>query len=458
MFGFISRHKARPLWTWIPSVLAFLGLAWLSSRYDRHAALFAINTFEYVDWMMQESLDILVNKLSIMSMFNFEVQKEFEHDFAVGETVRVKYPQEYLIRTGLAYTEQPIARRHTTVNCSQIFGIDFGWDSFEKALRMERGEAALSREYLEPAMAQMAQEFESRAALWAAQNCSTIVGSLGTATNTFDGTSAAARQKLVELGCPVGKDRAMIVPPQVMRGLKNAAIQYFNPVTDITKQFRDGIVGSGDGFDWYESVSLYQLTAGTWAAGVTVGAAGVTSGATSVPITSTGGDSFNLGDKFSFAACNPTNPRTRRRVGTAAKTFTVTQAIASATGGASGDTLNFWPPIYGPGSQYQNVDALPLAGAALTLFPGTATPNGLTGTVSLAIHPDAFACVAVEFDNPKPGTVEISKQLKDPDTGIAISFVRAFDPAGRRWINRFDSCIGFGNLWSDNCCVGVLGV
>jgi len=99
---------------------------------------------------------------------------------------------------------------------------------------------------------------------------------------------------------------------------------------------------------------------------------------------------------------------------------------------------------------------MPASNAALTLFPGTSSPNGKVGTMNLALHKDAFALVAVQFDNPKPGSVEISKQLKDPDTGIAISFVRAFDPIGRRWINRFDTCLGFGNLWSDNCAVAVL--
>jgi hypothetical protein len=238
-----------------------------------HAWMPGVNTFEVVDWMMQEALDLLVNAPAIASHFNTEVQKEFERDFAPGETVRVKYPQEYLIRDGLMYDAQPLNRRHTDVSCTQIFGIDFDYDSFEKALKMERGEALLSREYIAPAMAQMSQEIESRCADFARVNTSALVGILGTDPTSFDLSSGAARQKMVELGCPVGKDRAMIVPPSVMRTLKNSAISYMNPVTDISKQFRTGIVGSGDGFDWYESVALYQHTAGTWAGSVTISGA-----------------------------------------------------------------------------------------------------------------------------------------------------------------------------------------
>jgi hypothetical protein len=450
-----ARHADLPAWRWIPTILALLGIALLVRHYSAPSGIsFAVaNSFEVVDWMMQESLDLLVNKLSIASGFNTMVQKEFEHDFAPGETVRVKFPQEYLIRDGLGYTGQALARRHTTVSCNQIFGIDFDWDSFEQAVKMERGRELISREYIDPAMAQLNQEIENRAALWARLNTGTIVGVLGTDPVDFDTSSAAARQRLVELGCPVGKDRSMIVTPSIMRALKKSAVAYFNPVTDIAKQFRTGVAGSGDGFDWYESVSLYQHTAGTWAGAVSVNGAGQSG--TAITITATAGDTFKQGDKISFANVNAVNPRTRRKVGASARTWCVAQDLTAAGGGV--DILNLTTPIFGPGSQYQNVDALPANAAALTLFPGTSSPNGKVGTINLALHPDAFAIVGVEFDNPKGSSVEIAKQLKDDETGLTIAFVRAFDPIQRRWINRFDTCLGFGNLWSDNCAVAVLG-
>lgn len=453
----LARYQRRPKWALAVEALFTLAIGLLVRALvgsDTATVLVAINSFEVVDWLMQESLDVLVNKLSIgPTLFNTEVQKEFEHDFAPGEVVRVKYPQEYLIRDGLQFSDQPLTRRHTTVACNQIFGIDFAYDSFELALKMERGEDVLRREYIEPAMSQLAQEIESRCAQWAYQNASTVVGVLGTDPTTFDASSAAARQKLVELGCPAGKDRGIFVPPSVMRALKNANLSYFNPVSDISKMMRTGIVGYGDGFDWYESVSLYSHTAGTWAAGVTINGAGQSG--TSLTVTATAADTFKQGDKFSIANVNPTNPRTRRRVGSSAKTFTITSALTAAGGGA--DVLQIWPPIFGPGSQYQNVDALPANSAALTLWPGTSSPNGKSGTVSLAGMSDAFALVAVEFENPKEGSVQISKQVKDDETGIPIALVRAFDPIGRRWITRFDTCLGFGNLWSDNCSVAIAG-
>jgi hypothetical protein len=179
---------------------------------------------------------------------------------------------------------------------------------------------------------------------------------------------------------------------------------------------------------------------------------GAAHGATSLRVTCTTGDTFNKGDVFSIATVFQVNPMTRR------KTTTDDQAVrrhAATVGAASAATLQISPAIYGPGSPYQNVDALPLAGAALTLFPGTASPSGKAASTALAIHPHAFALVGVELEMPK--AAEVSIQKRDPETGIAVAFIRMFDPIQRKMVNRFDVLLGFGNLYSDECAVRILG-
>jgi hypothetical protein len=123
------------------------------------------------------------------------------------------------------------------------------------------------------------------------------------------------------------------------------------------------------------------------------------------------------------------------------------------TGG--NDTISILPPIYGPGSQYQNVDALPLNNAALTLWPGTTSPNGKTGTIGLGLTREAFALVGGKLYLPK--AVESSAQQQDPDSGIAIRKVIAWDPVRSMQVNRYDSLIGFGNLYQQNGAVATLG-
>jgi hypothetical protein len=152
---------------------------------------------------------------------------------------------------------------------------------------------------------------------------------------------------------------------------------------------------------------------------------------------------------------NTVNPMTRRVPGHATnKVFTITQALTAA-GGAGADTINFLPPIYGPASQYQNVDALPVGGVALTLWPGTTAPNGKVGTVGLNLTRDAFAFVGAKLYSPK--AVEESGSAQDPDTGLSVRKVKAWDPVRSVQVNRMDSLFGLGNLYQDNGAVAVAG-
>jgi len=409
------------------------------------------NTFAYADWLAMEALAILESKRAVSQFFNTDYSKEFKKKFPIGDSTRVPFPQQFTIRNGLPYNPQAINTRTATITFDEPFGIDFEWDSAEAYLRAPRGMEQISKKFIDPAMSQLGQEIDSRCALYAYQNAASVVGILGTAPTTFDATSAAARQIMVELGSGTG-EKGMIVPPSVMRALKNAAIGYFNPVTDISKQFRTGIVGSGDGFEWYESMSLYRHTAGTWAGAVTVTATVTADGLSSIGLTATNGDTLKKGDKFSIAAVLPVHPQTRRTFGTAAKTFTVT---ADVTAAASAMTVAFSPPMYGPNSQYQNVNALPVAAAVVTLWPGTASPSGKVGQVGLALGKNAFALVGSELEEPKSTSVELVSQKRDPDSGISVRFIRDWDTRESKFINRFDVMIGFGSFYNDSDAVAI---
>jgi coat protein Gp5 len=404
------------------------------------------NQYIFPDWVAPEALRLLLNKLEIAQFFNTDYNKEFDREFPIGEVVRVKLPQRFLIRDGLGYTPQPINRINTTVTCNQIFGVDFEWDSFEAAVRMERKKEEISKQYLEPAMAQIAQEIDTRAALFAYQNSNNIFGVLGTDPNAAT-TFMQARQRLIELACPPGGEKGMIVPPAVNTALVPALQSLFNPASEISEQYKEGSLGKLWGFDWYESMSLFRHTAGTWATPANNTVKGSGQSGTSLLVNATAGDTYNVGDVFSMANVNIVNPMTRRLLSTVPKPFVITTPLTAAGGGV--DTINISPAIFGPGSQYQNVDALPVDAALMTLFPGTASPNGKSGAQGLYIHRDQFALVGVKLESPK--ATELTSQARDKKTGIPIRFVRMFDPVQSKMINRWDTVIGFGQLYADNC-------
>ena len=419
------------------------------------------NLFLNTSWISMEVLRNLKNALKIAEYFNHDWEKDYEKAWAVGTTIQVKFPQQFTIRNGLGYTPQGINRISTTISLDEPFGIDFQWDDYEAAVKAERSEEEIREQYLAPAGVQLANEWDSRAALFAKNNTSQIVGALGTDPTSIVFLDQARARLLQKAGSYLSKKRAALISSSMQTNSINTPVtSLFQPTDAITEAFKEGSMGKLKTFDVFEEQNLYSHTAGTWQATVTVSGAGQSG--TSLVITATAGDTFNVGDKFAIANVNLVNPRSRRTPGPLTpQTFTITVALTAA-GGAGADTINFLPAIYGPNpndpsgnSQYQNVDNLPVNGAALTLFPGTANPNGATGTVGLALTPFAFAIVGMRFYLPK--AVEARSQAEDKATGIPVRFVKAWDAYHSLQINRFDTVGGFGNLYQDNAAVALLG-
>lgn len=399
-------------------------------------------------------LRLLTNELTVAEYFNTDWDKDFKKEFAVGSTIQVKYPQTFFVIDGPGYVPQGIDRISTTVSLDQWIQVPFEWDDYEAAVKLERSKEEIREQYLEPASAQIAQEFDSRAANWARYYSSTLVGSLGTDPTSLV-TYDLAKSRLIQKAALKGK-RSLCISSSMMNSIAPQITTLLQPGDEISRVFKQGYVGKMKNFDVYESQSLYSHTTGVWASQVGVTVTGAGQSGNALIITGGNGDTITKGDKFSIANVNFVNPRTRRIVGGTGNTqvFTVTQDY-TLTGGA--DTISILPPIYGPGSHYQNVDSLPATGAILTLWPGTTMVNATaaTGTVALALTKYGFAMVGGKLY--LPTAVEDKSQKQDPKTGIAVRYVKAWDPVRSMQINRFDSLLGFGNLYQDNGVVAIAG-
>jgi hypothetical protein len=411
----------------------------------------AANNFVNTNWVSMEILRLLVNRLVCSEYFNRNWEKDFNREFAPGSTIQIKFPQRFFTVNAMGYAPQGINRITTTVALDQWIQVPFEWDDYERAVKLERSEEELRENYWQPAGAAIAQEIDSQAALWAKLNSSNLVGQLGTDPTTVQ-TYYQARAILEKEACMPGK-RCMLISTNMMVSLGSNITNVFHPSDQIIRMWKQGNIGVLAAFDFYESNSLWTHTAGNWTGAVTVVGSGQSGG--QLVITGTAGSTINPGDKFSIAAVNMVNPMTRRSAGPLTlRTFTYPgPSVITLTGGS--DTVPILPPIYGPGSQYQNVDAFPLTNAALTLWPGTTAPNNKTGTVGFGLSREAFALVGGKLYLPK--AVEAAAQQQDPESGIALRKVIAWDPVRSMQVNRFDSLIGFGNLYQQNGVVAVLG-
>ncbi len=394
----------------------------------------------------------LKNSLEIAAAFNSDWEDEFKKKFPVGSQAQIKLPQSWLVTSGLAYQEQGIQRLVTTINLDQIKNVHFGYDSYEKLVKMERSEKELDEAYFRPAGLQLAQQVDSDAANWGHLWTNNVVGVLGTDSTTVD-FALAADQVLFNLACPPGGDRHLVISSGLMRSYVKNNVTQFNPQKDISDMFREGVLGTAAGWKWFRSNSLMTHTIGTFPThGVTVTGAGQSG--SSLIVTGTSGDTIQPGDKFTIASVNAVNPRTRIKTPLGLKQFVYTGGSTFTFTGGS-DTLTISPAIFGPGSQYQNVDALPGNSAALTAWPGTSSPSGVSGTVGLGLSKYAFLKAFGRFEN--PDAVEHAEEAVDPETGASLSLVVAYDQFNRKITNRFDICYGFGNAYSDAGAVAVAG-
>lgn len=411
------------------------------------------NNFATTNWVSMKILWFFKNSYEVAAQFNSEWESEFGKSFPIGSQAQIKYPQQWLVTDGLAYQEQGISRLVTTVNLDRIKGVHFGWDSYERLVKMERSEKELEESYLYPAGQALAQKIDTDAAAWAALYVSNVVGALGTDSTTID-FALNAEQILFAYACPPDGERYLCLTPQLMRSYVKNNVTQFNPQKDISDMFRKGVIGNAAGWKWVRSNSLYRQTCGTApTGGVTVIGAGQ-SGA-SLTVQGTVGQTINPGDKFNIALVNAVNSATRVANGLGLKQFTYVGGAPFILSGNATDVISIAPAIFAPGSQYQNVDVLPASNAALTFWPGTANPSGLTGTISLALSKYAFAKAFGKFENPEK--VEKAERAEDPETGASVAFVRAWDQFNRKMTNRFDMCYGFGNLNLDRAASAVAG-
>jgi len=399
------------------------------------------NNFKKVDWVMMESLRYLVNKIEIAKYFNKSYAGEFNKPFAVGEKIQQKLPINFLIRDGMEFTPQTISERTVEITMDQPFGVDYQMDAIDKMLNQDRGEDIVRKRFIEPSMSRITQEIERRCAKYALEHTPNVVGALGT-TPTSLTAHHQARAMLVDNACPEG-DWGMIISPQQHSTLGANLTTIMNPAPEISRLFRKGLLGNAAGFDWAESACLYKHTAGTMTASDVTVSATITDGASSVVLASASvGATLKKGDIINFTTPFAVNPAHKGVLG-AAKTVVLTQDCTIV--GGSTATAYFEPALYGPAHPDQNVDVLPTAGHVVVLWPGTTTPSAKYGINGLAIAQDAaFALVFATFEDPKSAEKAVTK--RDPETGISISYVKAFDFKTRAMGERFDVLCGFGTL------------
>ena len=394
------------------------------------------NSILTIDMITRKALEILENNLVLTRNVNRQYDDSFAVEGAkIGSTLRIRLPDRALVTDGAALQVQDDNEQYTTLTVASQKHIGVNFTSAELTMQLDD----FAERVLKPRISQLASSIDADVAN-AYKNIYSSVGSPG----TTPGTSLVllqAQQKLNE-NAAVMTPRYATVNPAANAGLVEGMKGLFNPTDTISKQFKNGMMGTGVlGFDEINmSQSIKQHTTGSWGTSITVTSTVSTQGQSTLGISFTGSSkTWNVGDVFTVAGVYAVNPQTRESTGSLQQ-FVVT---AAATGSSTA-TLSISPALYTSDNALATVDSFPQASAVVTMLGSAATQY----PQNLVYHKDAITFATADLLLPQG----VDMAARAVHNGISLRVVRQYDINNDRLPCRIDVLYGFSTIRPQMAC------
>jgi hypothetical protein len=397
------------------------------------------NTFLTPKVYANTMLALLKNQLVMGKLVDTELKDEFK---SIGNTVYVKRPPEFILRTGSVANVQNIVQGDVPVVIDTQAGVDLKFTELDAALDMDalgkssvmQSAAATIAQGIDSAIAAELLEFPS----WAGTPGETI----NSITDFFKGP-----ERLDDMAVPQNMRNAVLATRDywAQAGSMTGLYQYNGEVAnDALKKARLPIMGNVDA---YMTQSVPNLVTGTR---VTSGAAQVDGASQNVAYTAvnqganaytqtlnlkglTNGNTIAKGDTFTIANVYAVNPRTKATLDYLQQ-FVVLEAV---TVSGTTATVRIANPIITSGA-YQTVNAAPADSAAVTWLGALSTSY----RQNAVFHKSAIKLVFVKPVMPATG---IASYATDPNSGISIRYWQFSDGINDEHYHRWDVFFGTAN-------------
>ena len=374
----------------------------------------------------REALRVLHQKLNFVGSITREYDDSFARQGAkVGDTLKVRLPNQYTVRTGATLAAQDTTESAVELKVQTQKGVDLNFTSVDLTMSLDD----FSERVLEPAMSVLAANIEADAMSMYRDvyNQVGVPGEPATFAKVLQG-----RKVLVDNLAPL-TGRTCNLNTQDNVDLVDALKGLFNDKATISRQNREGFMGRTAGFDFMENTLWPSHLRGA-GAGYLVNGAGQTGSSLAV---NTGTGAGKQGDVFFIAGVNRVHPETKQTTNVPQQ-FTLT---ADYAGGAGNMAIS--PAIITSGAA-QNVSGSPAAGAAIT-FAGTAsTAHG----ISMAYQKGAFAFATADMVMPR-GVDFAAREVFD---GVSMRIVRQYDINNDKFPCRLDVLYGYRTLRPQLAC------
>ena len=388
------------------------------------------NTFKFTDMVASEALSVIHEKAELINTVDRQFDDSFGRSGAkIGDTLRVRKPNEFSVRTGSAMQISAITEETQTVTLSTLKGVDMELDVTETLLKTDNPKdvSRFTKRYIEPAVSKLVSLVEAEALEYYTKATHQIAGTAGSAINSLT-TPNLMRAKLNQQAAP--KDmRHVQIDSVTMSSLVAGVPSYFNPQAAISKQYTEGFVTRTAMADFHENERTWTLANSADVAGE-INNGTLTSGITALTV-----DGFTAapvaGMIFTVEGIYDVHPETKAAYAHL-KQFVVTS-------GATTTNLTFSPAlIYDTANPRQNCSGTPIDGADIT-FVGSASASYVQ---PLMYHKEAFQFVTGEL----PLMASAEKCARMTKDGYSLRVWQDGDITNNRYVMRIDILYGFAAL------------
>jgi hypothetical protein len=361
------------------------------------------NLFAVTDLVAKESLRVAHEALQMIGTVDRQYDSSFDANGGHhGASLRVKSPNQYKRRQGSRVMDVQEQNETTqTITVATQDGVDMRFNSAELIQSVDnQGKFDnLSKNYITPAIKGMVSGIEADAIAYWTKATANVVGTAGTALTTGQ-VPGLARARLNQNLAPKDNERYIQVDSNAMASIVNGVATFFNPNADISKAFREGMIGRNAMADWYENDRMWTLPNSADVAGE-INAGTLTSGIVQLTV-----DGFTVapvaGMVFTIEGTYDVHPETK-------VPYPYLKQFVVGTGSTTTNIVFTPAVIWDPLDPRQNCSGQPTDNDDIT-FVGLLSTNYAQQlmyhkdafqftTAALPIMDDAQKCVRVTQDN-----------------------------------------------------------
>lgn len=368
------------------------------------------------------------------------VDMQYDDSFAVngakiGQTLRIRLPNDFVVVTGPALSAQDTAEQSTTLVLSTQKHVDVSYSTAERTLSLDD----YSKRVLAPMVNNLAGAVAQDIMSGAEGGICNLVANQDGSSNVLppiQSTYLLAGANLSNNSSPVG-NRKIVNAPNTQARVVSTLSGLLNPASEVSRQYISGKMYDALGFIWMEDQTILAHTTGTLAQGsATVNGANQTGLALAVNALA---GTLSQGDIITIAGVFQVNRITK------ATTGMLRQFVVTANVPVGATSIPIYPALIPAGAggqpvQYQTVTVSPANGAAVNPTNGIAPST--TFRKNFAYAPEAVTLATADLEMPTKAVQEAARESFD---GVSMRMITDYFIGTDQLITRLD--VLYGYLW-----------